>query len=61
MKIVAWNADGVGSRGRELRALIAKTSPDVVVISELKAIAGDVVREAWMGAAVDVRQWKLPN
>lgn len=36
LNIVQWNVDGLGSRGRELRALIAETRPTIVVLNETK-------------------------
>lgn len=37
IKAVMWNVEEVGCRERELRALIKKYEPDVLVLSELKS------------------------
>lgn len=48
-----WNVNGVGGRGRELRALIQKDMPEVVVLLEVKALTMSGLHEAWPGAKAD--------
>lgn len=50
MKAVMWNVDEVGSQERERRALVRKHEPDVLVLSELKAMGLSGLGKAWPGA-----------
>lgn len=53
VKNVQWNANGIGGRGREFRAVITACKPILVVVIETKAMKTRAIREAWPGAGIE--------
>lgn len=54
VKACIWNVDGVESKGRELRALVKKYEPDVLLLTELKTVYLAGMAEMGPGAKLDV-------
>lgn len=51
--IIMWNTDGIGSRERELREMIAKYEPDIIELLELKTVKADSITRCWSGESVE--------
>lgn len=57
LRAILWNVDGISSTEREVRALIRRYRPDVMVLSGLKKIGPNSIQRVWTGPAVEVVPW----
>lgn len=53
LKLLMWNVDGVGGIARELRDLVQRMRPDVVLGSEVKELTVRGLQDAWPGASTE--------
>lgn len=54
LKMLARNVYGVGAKERDLKELISKNKPDIVILSELKATSLNGLRNTWPGAKIEL-------
>lgn len=47
LTLLMWNTDGVGSSERELMELVKRTSPDTVILNELKTTSLLSLSRVW--------------